>query len=247
MTLKRLHVPGESIRNGNAVLTRDQAHYLKHVLRLRSGDHVEIFDGEGSGYAGTLRVRGAEVSVETLSLLPGCADDERPLILAQALIKSDKFEWVLQKATELGVDRIIPLETRYCEVRIPKGRLESRIERWRRIALEASRQSRRFRVPEISAPLSLPELFSLEEISCFKGLFLFENARERWHGTIGDAPGFVLCIGPEGGWHSDEADAATAAGFHLFNLGQRILRAETAALAAVTLVRFSAGGLWIAD
>ncbi len=238
MTLRRLHVPGDSILDGNAVLTRDQAHYLRHVLRLRSGDRVEVFDGAGAGYSGTVRFRGAEVRVEGLARLPVADEAQHPLVLAQALIKAERFEWILQKGTELGVDQFIPLETRYCSVRVRKDRIDCRIERWRRIVREAARQCCRFTVPEICPPTDLPGLLALRELSSYRGLFLYEGARGRWDGTVADAPGYVLCVGPEGGWHPDESQAAADAGFSLFNLGPRILRAETAALAAVTLVRF---------
>jgi len=242
MTLRRFHVPADSILEGNAILTRDQAHYLRHVLRLRNGDQVEIFDGEGAGYSGRVRIRGIEVRVEALERLRESEEPHQPLVLAQALIKADKFEWILQKGTELGVNRFIPLQTRFCDVRVPKGRIEGRMERWRRIVRDAARQSCRLTIPEIQTPTDLPSLLTLEELSSYKGLFLYEKAEGRWDGTVANAPGHVLCVGPEGGWHSDEAQAAAAAGFSLFSLGPRILRAETAALVAVTLLRF-----WSAD
>ncbi len=238
MTLRRIHVPGDSIREGHAALTRDQAHYLRHVLRLQNGDRVEIFDGEGAGFSGTLIIQRGEARIDTLTRIQAADEPHRPLILAQALIKPDRFEWILQKGTELGVDRFIPLETRFCDLRIPKGRIEGRMERWRRIVREASRQCRRFTVPEISGPMDLPALFALREPPGFKGLFLYENASIRWQGTVQDAQAYVLCVGPEGGWHPEEPVAAAAAGFSLFSLGSRILRAETAALAAVSLIQF---------
>ncbi len=249
MTRRRFHVPGNSIREGTAILTREQSHYLRHVLRLRTGDRVEIFDGEGGGYSGTVRIHGTETRVEAISRLSKADEPQRPLILAQALIKADRFEWVLQKGTELGVDKFIPLETRFCDARVSKVRIEGRMERWGRIVREASRQSCRFTIPEICTPMNLQSLLSLEELSRYKGLFLYENAADRWDGTVTDAPGHVLCIGPEGGWHPDESDAAAAAGFTLFSLGPRILRAETAALAAVALIRLRIAdcGLRIAD
>ncbi len=249
MSRRRFYVPGDWILESTAVLPHDQAHHLRHVLRLQNGDPVEIFDGEGTGYSGKVRHSGDETLVEDLTRLRAPEEHQPSLVLAQALIKADKFEWVLQKGTELGVSEFIPLETQFCDVRIPESRIAGRMERWRRIVREASRQSCRFSVPEIRRPTSLANLLSLEDLSRLKGLFLYENAPGSWDGSIPPAGGYVLCIGPEGGWHSTEADAAAKAGFDSFNLGPRILRAETAALAAVTLLQFQIAkcGLRIAE
>ncbi len=235
-------MPRDLIRGGSAVLPPDQSHYLRHVLRLRSGDRVEIFDGEGAGYSGTVRVCGAEVLVEALSPQSVTDDPQPALILAQALIKAERFEWILQKGTELGVDRFIPVESRFCNVRISKNRIDGRMERWNRIVRDAARQSCRLTVPGISSLMTLPQVLSLDEPSGYKGLFLHECTAGRWDGCVPDAPGFVLCVGPEGGWDSSEAEAAASAGFMMINLGWRVLRAETAALAAITLVRFRTAG-----
>jgi 16S rRNA (uracil1498-N3)-methyltransferase len=238
MSRRRFYVPGDSIHEGAAVLPPDQAHHLRHVLRLRDGEKVEIFDGSGAGYSGRVSYRGDEVHVKSLREITAPENPQPELVLAQALLKADKFEWVLQKATELGVSGIVPLVTKFCDVRIPPSRIEGRMERWRRIVREAARQSCRFSVPGIRAPMTLAELFSLKKDSGQEGLLLYENAPVRWNGALPPAEKYMLCIGPEGGWHPDEAEAAANAGLALFNLGPRILRAETAALAAVTLIQF---------
>ncbi len=243
MSRKRFYVPGDLIRESVATLPRDQAHHLRNVLRLRNGDPVEIFDGAGTGYSGKVRYGGDEVHVDSLTIISSPETPQARLVLAQALIKADKFEWVLQKGTELGVSEFIPLETRFCDVRIPGSRIGGRIERWRRIVSEASRQCCRYSVPEVRKPMSLADLLSAETPASYKRLFLYEHAPDRWSGSLPPAGGYLLCIGPEGGWHPEEADAASGAGFDLFNLGPRILRAETAALAAVTLLQFQIEGL----
>ncbi len=242
-------MPRELIHKDSAILPPDQAHHLRHVLRLRNGDRVEIFDGEGSGYSGVVSLRDVEVRVEDLSCLSPDGETRPPLILAAALIKADRLEWVLQKGTELGVDKFILLETRFCDVPIPKSRISGRLERWNRLVREASKQSCRFTLPRIAGPMTLERLLSLEELSGFKGLFFYEGAHQRWDALLPDAPGYVVCTGPEGGWHPVEADAAAAGGFSVVNLGPRVLRAETAAVAAVSLVQFRIAdcGLRIAD
>ena len=238
MSRRRFYVPGDSIHEGTAVLPPEQAHHLRHVLRLQDGEKVEIFDGKGAGYSGRVSYCGDEVYVRALHEMSPSEKPHPGLVLAQALLKADKFEWVLQKATELGVREFVPLTTQFCEVRIPESRIDGRMERWRRIIRESSRQSCRLSVPEIRVPMSLVNLFSLSGYSRHKGLFLYENAPGRWDGTLPPAQDYLLCVGPEGGWHPDEAEAAARVGYDLFNLGPRILRAETAALAAVTLVQF---------
>jgi 16S rRNA (uracil1498-N3)-methyltransferase len=238
MSRRRFYVPGDSIHEGAAVLPPDQAHHLRHVLRLRNGETVEIFDGRGTGYSGRVSYCDDEVRVESLREMIPPENPQPELVLAQALLKADKFEWVLQKATELGVSEFVPLETQFCDVRVPQSRIDGRMERWRRIVGDAARQSCRFSVPGIRAPMSPAKLFSLREISGHRGLFLYENAPRRWKGELPPAEKYLLCVGPEGGWHPDEAEAAANAGLALFNLGPRVLRAETAALAAVTLIQF---------
>jgi len=238
MSRRRFYVPDDSIHEGAAVLPPDQAHHLRHVLRLRDGDPIEIFDGKGAGYSGIVSYRGDEVHVRSLREISLPENQERGLVLAQALLKADKFEWVLQKATELGASEFIPLETKFCDVRIPESRIHARMERWQRIVREAARQSCRFAVPGVRMPMSAEKLFKSKRHALLKGLFLYENATERWSGNLPRAENCILCVGPEGGWHPDEAEAAVLAGFHSFNLGPRILRAETAALAAVTLIQF---------
>jgi 16S rRNA (uracil1498-N3)-methyltransferase len=205
---------------------------------MRDGDAIEIFDGKGAGYSGIVSCRGDEVSVRSLRQISPPENREHGLILAQALLKADKFEWVLQKATELGASEFIPLETKFCDVRIPGSRIQARLERWHKIVREAARQSCRFGVPEVHVPTSPEKLFASARQSSLRGLFLHENAPERWNGRLPGGENFLLCVGPEGGWHPDEAEAAAAAGFLSFNLGPRILRAETAAVAAVTLIQF---------
>jgi 16S rRNA (uracil1498-N3)-methyltransferase len=236
MSRRRFYVPKESIREGYAVLPSRQAHHLRNVLRLGTGDAVEIFDGEGAGYAGEIELHGSEVFVRSLKKIdPG----ESPvrLILAPALIKAAKFELVLQKATELGVSGIVPLNTRFSDIRIPSEKIDSRMERWRRIVQEASKQCRRFAAPRIWEPLDFSEFLALEEFSSYRKLLLYEKAVEPWQaqGELSDE--VVLCIGPEGGWEPGEVERAERAGFGIFSLGPWILRAETAAIAAVSILQ----------
>ncbi len=238
MARRRFYVPRGCIHGETALLPPDQAHHLLKVLRLTSGDTVELFDGEGAGYAGVVDTSGGAVRVVSVRQLESSTGTEPSLVLGQALLKSDKFEWVLQKATELGVSEIVPLETRFCNVRLPEARVDARLERWRRIVCEAAKQCRRVTTPGIHLPASLPDFLHRFSHCPNTGFLFWERAPEPWNIEIKVRSSPVVCIGPEGGWHPEEAEAALRAGFQAFNLGKQILRAETAALAAITLVRF---------
>ena len=234
MPRRRFFISGDRIHDGFAVLPPDQAHHLRDVLRLRAGDTIELFDGEGVGYSGRIECRGLEVRIGSLARLAPQEERKTPLVLAAALIKQDRFEWMLQKATELGVDRFLPLETSLAAVRIPPSRLEARLDRWRRIVREASKQCRRLTVPEIRSPLTLQALLALPEYSSSLKLMLHEKAPERLSPPA--ASSVVFAVGPEGGWDDAEALAAERAGYRLVSMGSRILRAETAALAAAAII-----------
>ncbi len=238
MTRRRFYVPAQSISADSAVLPPDQAHHLRDVLRLSVGDRVELFDGRGNSYTGVVTLASREVHVGSLERAvspPGC---QPRLTLAAALIKSDRVEWMLQKATELGADEFIPLATRFTNVRIPAQRLEGRLQRWRRIVAEASRQCGRQDVPDVLQPMEFARFLEMERPAGLARCIFFERAGCLLVPECAEPGGALLCIGPEGGWDQSEVDAAVSTGFQVFSLGQSILRSETAAIAAVALFRF---------
>jgi 16S rRNA (uracil1498-N3)-methyltransferase len=238
MTRRRFYVPRDSIQNGTAYLHPDQSHHLRDVLRLGAGETVEIFDGEGTGYTGKVAFQDSAAVINHLRPLPP-EPVGVPLILVPALIKPAKFEWILQKATELGVHEIIPVKTRRSEIQIPHNKIASRCERWNRIVREASRQCGRFSAPKVRPPLDYADMLQCEELSGFHKLLFYENAAGLWRPEeVGASNGIVLCTGPAGGWGDGEIEKAREAGYHIFSLGPWILRAETAAVAAVSIVQF---------
>jgi 16S rRNA (uracil1498-N3)-methyltransferase len=238
MTRRRFYVPRDSIQDGSACLPSDQAHHLRNVLRIAGGDTIEIFDGEGTGYLGVVDLQERQVFIRNLQPLP-VRPRQVSLILAAALIKPTKFEWMLQKATELGVDWIIPLETRLCDVRISESRVDSRLERWNRIVREASKQCGRLDAPRLRKPLSFPDFLRDEEFASCKKVLFYEKAVDLWQydGNAISAR-ILICVGPEGGWDDREIEQAQEAGCRVFSLGSRTLRAETAALAAVSIIQY---------
>jgi 16S rRNA (uracil1498-N3)-methyltransferase len=237
MARRRFYVPQDSIRDGIAVLPDSQAHHLRNVLRIGAGEVVEIFDGNGQGYIGEVELRPSGAVIRGLQSLP--AQEPLPrLILAAALIKSAKFEWMLQKATELGVDEIVPLITRLSDLRIPAGKIALRVDRWDRIVKEAAKQSRRLTAPRIHAPLNFIDFLQAEEFSGNARFLFYEKARELWRPDPDlPASGILLCMGPEGGWDPSEVERAKETGCKVFSLGPRILRAETAAIAAIAIIQ----------
>jgi 16S rRNA (uracil1498-N3)-methyltransferase len=238
MPRRRFYIKQHQIRNGIAVLSPDQAHHLRHVLRLRVGDEVELFDGKGLNVSGRIERSGTEIHVGTLTILETPEQRRTSLLIAVALIKFDRFEWMLQKGTELGVDRFFPLESRFSAIHIPAAKLETRLDRWRRIILEASKQSGRITVPEIQAPMPFTNFLAAPESAAAARFMLHEKAQEPLKTVLPAGDTVLLCIGPEGGWHASETQAAEQAGFRLVSMGSRILRAETAALAAVSILQF---------
>jgi 16S rRNA (uracil1498-N3)-methyltransferase len=238
MTRRRFYVPRESIHNGTAHLPPDQSHHLRDVLRIGAGETVEIFDGEGAGYVGKVAPGDSAVVIHDLERLPLKKPRAR-LILAAALIKPARFEWMLQKATELGVHEIVPVNTLRSEIEIPSNKIASRCERWNRIVREASKQCRRFSAPRVRAPLAYSEMLRCGEFSGFSKFLFYENTAELWRpDAVGDAEDILLCVGPAGGWAGGEIEEAGRSGYGIFSLGPWVLRAETAAVAAVSIVQY---------
>jgi len=247
MSERRFLVTGEGLdeARGVAWLAGEEHHHLARVLRLKAGDAVSTFDGKGRGHHGVVEIVEKE---RTRIRITG--EDDAPveplfhLILAQAIPHHEKMEWVIQKGTELGVARIIPVVTARSVVRPRDGRWE-RLERWRRVALEAARQCGRRRVPEVSEPVALDALLAAPaEGNAEARMILLERDSSR--GTLQLPPGArrgLALVGPEGGWTDEEAGAALDSGFTPAYLGARVLRAETAGVAAAAILMYLAGEL----
>lgn len=226
-------------------LDADEAHHLVRVLRLKEGARVFVFDGGGAEWEAEIaRVGKRDVELKLLAPLTDLVESPLRLTLAQALIKSDKFDWVVQKATELGVTRIAPLITEHGDIRRIDERAEQKLQRWQRIALEAVKQCGRRRLVEIVAPLSFADFCegaTVERNLIFSergGRSLREVAAE-WEQTNQ----LNLCVASEGGWSEGELQKAAASGFVPVHLGSRVLRTETAAITAVALAQHLFGDL----
>lgn len=218
------------VHSGFAELRGDDAKHLTRVLRVERGEVYQISDNRGLYLAEVDAAHKELVSFRVVEKL-AVPDPKAEITLCAALIKFDHFEWMVEKATELGVARIVPVIATRTEKGLDRA-TEKRIDRWRRIALEASQQSRRPRLPEIAPATPLVEaLEAPAEARLFAdedgGVPLLEAL------TPGTASAAIL-IGPEGGWTSAEREAA--AGWTQVSLGPNVLRAETAAIAALSAV-----------
>jgi 16S rRNA (uracil1498-N3)-methyltransferase len=215
-----------------ASLTGDQAVHLARVLRAQPG---QIFDVVANGFlrrATVVNVSEQEVRFALGEELE--AEAALPVHLLLAIIKFDHYEWGLEKLTELGAARITPVIARRTEKHLAQA-AGKRVERWRRIALEAAKQSRRSDLPQVDDPMPLKQ--ALAPINAPTKLLLAETEQENSLATaLKDATGEVaLAIGPEGGWTADEMTLFSASGWQHITLGPRILRAETAAIAALSI------------
>jgi 16S rRNA (uracil1498-N3)-methyltransferase len=230
----------DQVRNGHAEINGDDARHLTRVLRVEAGQRYEISDNHSVYLAEIETSRKEHVVFRTLEKLP--AQRLTPsLILCAALIKFDHFEWMIEKATELGVAKIVPVEAARSEHGLERA-ARKRIDRWRRIALEASQQSRRAFLPEVDEPVEFAEVLSLTAAHRFVLDEKPETAPlDRAIPTARDASDTVaLLVGPEGGWTDPERDAFVSASWTPVSLGPLVLRAETAAIAALAIV----GAAW---
>ncbi len=221
-----------------AVLRGAEAHHLATVNRARVGDPVALFDGRGRRWKGRVaRLGRGEVGVA--ELLP--ADPhESPLAvdLLVCLPKGDRWEWVVAKATELGVSSLRPLYAEHSVVQLPPARLEGRLEKWRQWLLAAAKQSERGRLPELHAPAPVADLAALLGPQPADEVRLVLAERGTGPAQPAAQPTRVrVAVGPEGGWSAADRAQLAAAGFTPFTAGPRILRTETAALLGAALVQ----------
>ena len=224
----------DEVRNGRAEITGDNAHHLTRVLRVEAGQKYEITDNHRVWLAEVESARKSAVQFTTIEELP-TGPDLPETVLYLALIKFERFEWAVEKATELGVTRVVPVQAQRSERGLEDG-ARKRAERWRRIAHEASEQSRRLRAPEIDDPIRLSAALKDESP---KRMWMDERPGAPSLLRIFGKPGTSACaaaIGPEGGWSDAERDEFAMAGWSSASLGSSILRAETAACAALAII-----------
>lgn len=244
MSTPRFYCPPPLQADTTFELPPAAAHHASRVLRLRAGDAVQVFDGEGHAIQGViLEITGKRV---LLGELKNCtAECESPLhiVLAQAMSSNEKMDWVVQKATELGVSEIQPVQTKRSVTKLSGERAEKRTEHWHSVAISACEQCGRNVLPKMHAPLEFSAWLAkmrdaqMSNVASDSKLILLPQGATALHELPKPQGTVTLLVGPEGGFTADEEQLAQHAGFAPIRLGARILRTETAAVAGMAVLQ----------
>lgn len=241
--MPRFFVPKQEIGSSFLVLTGENAAHAK-VLRLKNGDDVTICDGEGTDYICTVSdVANGQISLVVHSADPSQSEPKVACSIYMAFAKADKFEHVIQKATELGASELVCFPSVRCVSRPDEKSLVKKLDRWQKIAASAAEQSRRGRIPQV---IALPSYSSALKRAAEADLAVcfYENEEQlTFRAAIEAAPFRTASIltGPEGGFESEEVRQAAEAGLKICTLGSRILRCETAPLCALSALMYATG------
>lgn len=238
----RIFVPPEDIEKKQGIkLNDDKSHYLTSVLRCKKGDAISVIDGKGKAYEATIaEISKEKVFIDIINEIQLDTESFLNLILCQGILKGEKMDLVIQKATELGVKKIIPLITGRCIVKETR-----KVKRWQKIAEEAAEQCGRTVVPTIHEPIQFNEFLDGQWIEGF--IFWEEGGMSLKEAVLKISPSPIhpfadssvhLFVGPEGGFTSEEIKLSEEHGLIRTTLGKRVLRAETAAIASMALVQF---------
>ncbi len=246
----RLFLPPEQLSSKKITITGDQARHLTVVLRVKPGEYVYIFDGLGFKYScKIIQCHKKEIIAERIKKEPYSTESPVSITLAQGIAKGNKMDLIVQKSTELGVAKIIPLITERSQIKHTK-----KLDRWEKIALSASQQSGRDRVPEIEEPVDIKSFLSRQFPLIEKGdkggffnsgiIFSEEKKERNMKGALSafhNTRQLTLLVGPEGGFSKEEVNAAVENSFIETSLGPRILRTETAPIAAISIIQYELG------
>ncbi len=252
----RLFLSPEKLSSEQIIINGEDARYLSSVLRVKPGEPITIFDGQGNRYICMInKIHKKEVIAEKIKKDICSAESPLSIVLAQGIPKGDKMDFIVQKSTEMGVKKILPLITERSQVQHT-----AKTKRWRKIALSASQQSGREKIPDIEEPVSFEEFFNNPPIPPLskgdEGGFLDKNhcgiifSEEEKNQTLKkvlkdfkEITAIILLIGPEGGFSDTETKMAVEKGFTAASLGPRILRTETAALSAISIIQYELGDM----
>ena len=241
--MRRFYASPEQFQSGVILLNEDETRHLRDVLRLREKAEVRVFDGAGKEFSCVIEsISKQEAALRIRSeIAPYAPESDLNLTLAVALLKGEKFDLVVQKATELGVTHLVPLSTKRADVKIKDERdAEKKLERWRKIALEAAKQSGRAKLMTVENPAKF-ENFIESEVDATKILFAERGGAN--FSEIAANRKIIAVVGAEGGWEPTEIETAQAHGFQIITFGGRILRAETAAIAITGILQHRFGDL----
>ena len=241
--MPRIHLYADSAlpESGPFLLSAGPSHHLLKVLRARHGQSLTLFNGDGHAYHATLR--GASAPHALLEITARCPQETDSPLAIQVFLpmtRGERWDWSLQKVVELGVRRIQPVACRHGVVQLSETRGEKRLTRWREIVIAACEQSGRTTMPELAPPVALTAAWAAVRGAAF---VLEPEGSERFSDISPPGPEITLLSGPEGGLAPEEVAAARSHGFRPLRMGPRILRAETAAVAAVAVAQALWGDL----
>jgi len=246
--MRRFYVSPDDIKEDVARLDPSQSRHLVRVLRLRPGDEVVLFDGESEFVARIAEIKSKGVLLDILRKIDATPDSPFEFRLAQALIKGPRMDWLIEKATELGVKRITPVSTGRCVIQ-KNAESGAKVSRWRKIAQSAAAQSGRKDIPEIESPRSFEEI--IREQADLK-VVLWEGEQKsgtdivlrEWDRIKARKPPYsiTLMVGPEGGFTSEEVKSAVAMGWVTWGLGDMTLRSETASIVGMAILIHTLAG-----
>jgi 16S rRNA (uracil1498-N3)-methyltransferase len=244
MRLTRVYVDTPVVAGKRLVVEGSAANHIARVLRLRTGDALTVFDGTGGEFSARIeefRKDTVMLSVEDHRTL----DRESPLslTLAQGISRGERMDWIIQKATELGASRIVPVFTKRSVVRLDDRQAERKLQHWRAITVSACEQCGRNRLPDLATPADFFDVLPAEFTPSATRLLLSPSGDLRIDDLKDVGQGITVLIGPEGGLEDVEQESALAAGYKPVRMGPRVLRTETAAIAALTIIQRYFGDL----
>jgi 16S rRNA (uracil1498-N3)-methyltransferase len=242
MRIPRIYTDSPLGEGASAELDDNAAQHVGRVLRMQTGQELLLFNGDGNDYPATITESGKKrVEVQVGSPMENATDSPLEIILGQTLSKGDRMDYAVQKAVEMGVTRIVPLTTERCEVKLKGDREDKRLRHWQSVAISAAEQCGRARVPEILPVMALSDWLEHTR-DCDLRLVLHHRTQQSLD-TLAKPARIALMIGPEGGLSQEEITTAENAGFLPVALGPRVLRTETAPVAAMALCQWLWGDI----
>lgn len=242
MRISRVYTDRQLQKGSTLQLSTEVSHYLSHVLRLHVGDSLHLFNGGDGEFAGEIvGIKKYEVSITLFDRLRVPLEPVLEINLGLGLSRGDRIDFAIQKCTELGVSRITPLTSQHGEVKLKPERIKNKLKHWRKIAINASEQSGRIDVPKICNPATIADWYNGSEAGL--NLLLEPGGQDQFPDNAGNSATINLLIGPEGGFSKEELNWGRDKDFSIVGLGTRILRTETAPIAALAILQYLYGDM----
>jgi 16S rRNA (uracil1498-N3)-methyltransferase len=246
--LRRFFVEKIVPTGGFLSITGKEARHIRNVLRMKKGEMLILMDREGQSFEATIgAIHYKEVKVTITKILPSLPSSPVKISLAQALIKSHPMEYLIQKVTELGIHSIHPFYSERTVIQLRSAHLKNKMDRWMEIMKSACKQCGRVTLPDVNTPLLFEKIIKDAPDTKTLKILLWEDEDKvdlkRLLTSMSSAPHVFVIVGPEGGFTLNEINLAKDAGFHIVSLGNRILRAETAAVSLLSIIQYEWGDL----